>query len=104
MGLLDPTFSTGSSFLPSTEFILTQFIFINLILLLFNMIPIFPLDGEKVLEYFLPQNGQDTLLRIRPYGPMILFALIAFGRFGGLNILSILVGQPAQYILQLLLI
>ena len=33
------------------------FIEINLLLMLFNLIPLFPLDGEKVLEYFLPPAG-----------------------------------------------
>jgi Zn-dependent protease len=102
MGLLNPISGSGNAFLPSLDFLLTQFIFINLILLFFNLIPIFPLDGEKVLDYFLPPNGQETLLRIRPYGPMILLILITFGRFGGLNILSVLVGQPANFLLRLL--
>lgn len=102
MGLLTPSFGSANAFLPSVEFILTEFIFINLILLFFNMIPIFPLDGEKVLEYFLPPNGQETLNRLRPYGPMLLLILIMFGRFGGLNLLGFLIGQPAQIIFKLL--
>jgi Zn-dependent protease len=67
--------STGSP-LPSFAYFLYLFIDINLFLMLFNLIPLFPLDGEKVLGYFLPPPGQEFLDRIRPYGSLILIALI----------------------------
>jgi Zn-dependent protease len=79
-----------------------EFIWINLILLFFNLLPIFPLDGEKVAEYFLPPSGQDFLYRLRPYGMYILMGLILLGNFGGLNILGFLIGTPASSVLQLL--
>jgi Zn-dependent protease len=88
-----------NSFL-STLFL--EFIWINLILLFFNLLPIFPLDGEKVAEYFLPPSGQDFLYRLRPYGMYILMGLILLGNFGGLNILGFLIGTPASSVLQLL--
>jgi Zn-dependent protease len=89
----------NNSFL-STLFL--EFIWINLILLFFNLLPIFPLDGEKVAEYFLPPSGQDFLYRLRPYGMYILMGLILLGNFGGLNILGFLIGTPASSVLQLL--
>jgi Zn-dependent protease len=79
-----------------------EFIWINLILLFFNLIPIFPLDGEKVAEYLLPPSGQDFLYRLRPYGMYILMGLILLGNFGGLNILGFLIATPASSVLQLL--
>jgi Zn-dependent protease len=75
---------------------------INLFLLFFNLIPLFPLDGEKVLAYFLPPNAQDTFDRIRPYGPLILMGLIFLGQFGGLDLIGYLVFTPAQGVFQLL--
>jgi Zn-dependent protease len=101
MGLLDPRAVT-SGLVPSLSEILLQFIYINLILLFFNLIPLAPLDGEKVAEYLLPRSGQDFLERIRPYGPVILMLLIVFGSVGGMNILGALVGTPAARILGLL--
>ncbi len=95
MGLLSPSLASGR-ILPSASTFLSQFIFINLILLLFNLIPIFPLDGEKVLEYFLPPSGQETLYRMRPYGPMILLALVFLGPYLGLPLLHWLVFLPAD--------
>jgi len=100
-GLLDPRGAVGGLFPSASEFLL-QFIYINLILLFFNLIPIAPLDGEKVAEYLLPRAGQEFLIRIRPYGPMILILLLVFGSVGGLNLLGALVGTPAARVLGLL--
>jgi Zn-dependent protease len=100
-GLLDPRGAVGG-LLPSASEFLLQFIYINLILLFFNLIPIAPLDGEKVAEYLLPRSGQEVLARIRPYGPIILMLLLVFGRFGGVNLLGALVGTPAARVLGLL--
>ena len=103
LGLLFPSFQS-ESLLPSLSFFLSEFIFINLILLFFNMIPVFPLDGEKVAEYFLPPSGQDTLLRLRPYGPMILMALLFLLPMANINIVTYLVGWPANQIFRLLVL
>ncbi len=102
-GLLEPTFYSTSRVLPSLSFLLTQFIWINLVLLFFNLIPLFPLDGEKVLAHFLPPGGQDILNRLRPNGPMILMLLFFLGSFGGINIFGILIGAPVNFVLQLLI-
>ena len=89
--------------LPSTGAFLLEFIFINLILLFFNLIPLFPLDGEKVFSYFLPAHLQSGLERIRPYGPMILFGLFFLGSFASFDVLGTLVSGPALRILSLLI-
>jgi Zn-dependent protease len=52
------------------------FIIINLSLMVFNLLPIAPLDGEKVLEFFLPPTGKDLLASIRPYGSILLLVVI----------------------------
>ena len=82
---------------------LFTFIQLNIILLFFNLIPISPLDGEKVLTYFLPPSGQATMARIRPYGPMLLLLLLVAGRFGGINLLGVLIGTPASALISLLI-
>jgi Zn-dependent protease len=98
-GLLSASFNAG---FVSNLFL--DFIWINLILLFFNLIPIFPLDGEKIADYFLPPQGQRILDQLRPYGPIILMGLIVLGNFGGLNILDLLVGTPASGVFRLLVI
>jgi len=44
---------------------------INLILMLFNLIPVPPLDGHHVLYPFLPTSAQRAMERIGPYGILI---------------------------------
>ncbi len=51
--------------------IVLYLIMINMILLLFNIIPVPPLDGHYVLGYFLPESGQRTLDQIGPFGILI---------------------------------
>jgi len=98
------TYSTGSSiFFPSVSDFLITFIIINISLLLFNLIPLAPLDGEKVLYGLLPPTGADFMDRIRPYGPLLLLALIMIGRVGGLDLLGALMGPPLTAIFRLLL-
>lgn len=59
------------------------FILINLILVIFNLIPVPPLDGHYVLHYFLPPSGQRVLEQIGPFGIIIavLFARPLFAFF-----------------------
>ena len=44
---------------------------INLILAIFNMIPVPPLDGHYLLNYFLPPEGQRVMQQIGPMGILI---------------------------------
>jgi Zn-dependent protease len=74
------------------EIVLQLFIVINLALMLFNFIPIPPLDGSAVLFAFLPPQ---TAWQLRPllaqYGVLILIFLI-FPIFGGQSLISTIYG------------
>lgn len=54
-------------------------IFINLVLAVFNLIPIPPLDGSHVFKYLLPPAWALNYQRLGAQGLLILFLLIAFG-------------------------
>lgn len=94
-------FSSGG-IVPSLDKLLYEFVFINLLLFLFNLIPIAPLDGEKIFTYFLPANMARVFDTIRPYGPMILMALIFLPRLLGINILGMIIGPPLQAMMSFL--
>lgn len=55
---------------------------INLVLAVFNLIPIPPLDGSHILEAALPARAAYTYAQLRPYGMFILLALFWSGLFG----------------------
>jgi Zn-dependent protease len=95
--------ASTSGLIPSLGGFLIEFIYINLILLFFNLIPLSPLDGEKVVAYFLPPGLQAGFERLRPYGPMILLGLFFLGSFLSFNLLGMLVSRPALRLLSLLI-
>lgn len=55
------------------------FIYINLILAAFNLIPVPPLDGSKILAGLLSDSGANRLYSLEQYGPIILLLLIVTG-------------------------
>ncbi|MGW8249458.1 MAG: site-2 protease family protein [Anaerolineales bacterium] len=74
--------TSSSHFLPTVPQMLFVFVYLNLLLMLFNLIPLYPLDGEKVAMYFFPPSWTKFLDTIRPFAPLILLALVFVG---GLN-------------------
>jgi Zn-dependent protease len=61
---------------------------INLALAIFNILPISPLDGSKILYGILPARFAKQIYLLERYGPFILIGLIIFGQFTGVSVLG----------------
>ncbi|MDD5468920.1 MAG: site-2 protease family protein [Anaerolineales bacterium] len=71
--------TSNHRFWPTLPQLLWVFISINLLLMLFNLIPLAPLDGETIAHYFFPSAWSRALEAIRPYGPLILTVVVFLG-------------------------
>ena len=77
--------------------LVVEFVQLNVLLAVFNMIPVPPLDGGNVLLGVLPHAGARVVEQLRPYGFLILYALMLTGTLG------YLLGPVAYSILRVLL-
>ncbi|HAK88959.1 MAG TPA: site-2 protease family protein [Nitrospiraceae bacterium] len=66
-------------FIKPMVMMLTASVSINVILASFNLIPVPPLDGGRVLMGFLPHKQSQALGKLEPYGMIIIVLLVATG-------------------------
>jgi len=78
---------------------ITTFIILNLGLAFFNLIPIHPLDGHKVLNFFLSPRMRFRFQEFETFGPIILLFLVSFGLVG--RLLEPLIGFSFGLILKI---
>jgi len=94
----------GGTTLDKAVFTLITIAYINILLFVFNLIPIPPLDGSRVVGYFLRGDAKRVYSSIEPFGFMIVLVLVMFFGFmlsntvGGLaNILFRVFGLPYRF-------
>jgi Zn-dependent protease len=86
----------GGTLTDSLEPLLFTFAVVNVLLAVFNMIPVPPLDGGNVLIGVLPATSGRLVEQMRPYGILILYALMLTGA------LNTILGPVVDYVRYLL--
>ena len=76
---------------------LEQAVFVNVLLAVFNMVPVPPLDGGNVVAGLLTGSMARTFDQLRPYGFLILYGLMLTG------LISTIISPPASLLLSWLL-
>ena len=75
----------GKVLLPITagtvEQVLWYFAYVNVVLAVFNLLPVPPLDGSRLLPLALGQRGRRVWASIEPFGLLIVFALLWIPQF-----------------------
>jgi Zn-dependent protease len=92
-------FLPGGTNLPT---LLIAIITINLVLMMFNLIPIPPLDGSAILPYVF-KNNAGLLYSMERQGFMYLLGLLIIDNFTGGLILGVIVRLPVQFFLRIFL-
>jgi len=70
------------------HFVFSQIVVLNVILAIFNLLPIPPLDGSKIFALLLPERQARTYLSLGSIGTFILFILL-FMPIGGFSLMRI---------------
>ena len=78
--------------------ILGLMIFFNILLAVFNLIPLAPLDGSKILAGLLPRNQAQAYARVERYGPALLVGLIMVDYMSNLGILWGVMGPAVRFL------
>jgi Zn-dependent protease len=90
--MLSPVAATGPMWMVILDAMLAMGVWVNLALAAFNMLPIFPLDGSKVLKGLLPLKQAYELSSFERVGPILLLGLIVIGRMSGFSPIWAIIG------------
>ena len=63
----------------AAEDLLARGLVMNVGLAIFNLLPLPPLDGSRIADHFMPRGLRESWESVMQYGPILLFAVIAFG-------------------------
>lgn len=88
----------ADSILATVKLLMVYAIQINLVLFFFNLLPIFPLDGARIVQRLLPLNEAYAFARLESAGPLILMGLVAIGQMTRFSIIGLLIGTPVTFV------
>lgn len=97
-----PTSDPGSKYVPSLPYFFTDFMIFNLILAVFNLLPIAPLDGASVVGAFLHNGVAAAYDSFQRFGTIALLIVVFLLPQIGINVLGSLFSFVARPIFSLL--
>ena len=79
------------------------FIYLNVTLIVFNLLPVAPLDGYRVAVGLLPHEWAVNVARFERQGPLLLMLLIMSGSMFNFNFLGMIIDPPREILINMLL-
>jgi len=79
------------------QFIISYSVVINLVLAFFNLLPIPPLDGSKIIRAFLPETFLPAFSRLESFGPFLLLGIIVLGQYFNIAIVWTIIGPFVSF-------
>ncbi|HEY5118746.1 MAG TPA: site-2 protease family protein, partial [Anaerolineales bacterium] len=86
-----PTTVSANQYYPDPAYFFSIFVFLNLLLAVFNLIPIAPLDGAQVLGALLGGVAAEGFDAFQKFGPFALVILVFILPMLGINVLVLMV-------------
>jgi Zn-dependent protease len=83
--------------------IIASGVWVNVVLAVFNLIPLPPLDGSRILAGVVPPEWNHGYEQMERFGPMILLGLVMLANFAGISVLGRIISPVAQPLYRLLI-
>jgi Zn-dependent protease len=78
-------------------------VWVNVVLAVFNLIPLPPLDGSRIVAGVVPPEWNHGYEQMERFGPMILLGLVMLANFAGISVLGRIISPVAQPLYRLLI-